>query len=83
MGVLSLGMCEVTYGRRFLQSTAICKRYVRPAILYGNKAWCLNQSKIRVLRMNRTNTEGLMMILSLNKTIQQLAMANCVHMGMC
>ena len=43
--------CELLYGRRFplrLNGT-VYESYVRAAILYGSKAWCLKESKIEIL----------------------------------
>ena len=68
--------------------------YVRPAILYGSEAWHLKESEIGILRRTeismvramcgvqlkdtKRSTE-LMLLLGLNKTIHQLAIANSVH----
>ena len=37
---------ELVYGRRFplRPKGAVYESYVRPAILYGSEAWCLNES---------------------------------------
>ena len=42
---------ELLFGRRFpLRLTgAVCINYVRPAILYESKAWCLQESEIEIL----------------------------------
>ena len=42
---------KLLYGRRFpLQLTgAVCKSYVRPAILYGSEAWCMKESEMGIL----------------------------------
>ena len=39
-------------GRRFPQKLkgAVYKSYARPAILYGNEAWCLKESEIVIQR---------------------------------
>ena len=67
------------------------KSYLRPAILYGSEAWCLKQSEMGILRRtersmvramcevqlkDRKRSTDLMLMIGLNKTIDQLAMAN-------
>ena len=46
------------YGRRFplKVKVAVCKSYLRPAILYGSEAWCLKESEMGILG----RTEGSM-----------------------
>ena len=44
---VKFGECgELLYGRRFppMLQGAVYKNSIRPAILYGSKAWCLNES---------------------------------------
>ena len=42
---------EWLYGKRFPVRVkwSICKIVVRPAILYGSEAWCLEESKMGIL----------------------------------
>ena len=42
---------ELLYGRRFYPNLkgAVYKSYVRPAILYESKAWCLKESEMGIL----------------------------------
>ena len=42
---------ELLYGERFQirPKWAVCGSYVRPAILYGSEAWCLNESEMGIL----------------------------------
>ena len=42
---------ELLYGRRFLLrlNEAVYKSYVRSAMLFGSKAWCLNESEMGIL----------------------------------
>ena len=42
---------ELPYGRSFplMLRGAVYKSYVRPAILYGSKAWCLKESEVGIL----------------------------------
>ena len=36
---------ELLYGRfNLMLKEAVCKSYVRPAILYGSEAWCLKET---------------------------------------
>ena len=72
---------------------AVYKQYVRPAILYGSEAWCLKESEMGILQRtersmvramcgaqlkDRKRSTDLMLMLGLNETIDQLAMANSV-----
>ena len=43
---------ELLYGRRFplRLKMAVNKSYVRPAILHGREAWCLEKNKMGILR---------------------------------
>ena len=43
---------ELLYGRRFplRYILAVYKIYIRPAILYGNDAWCLKESETGILQ---------------------------------
>ena len=43
---------ELLYGRRYLPrlKVAVYESYARPAMLYGSKAWCLNDSGMGILR---------------------------------
>ena len=84
------------HGRRLplkLKAT-VNKRYVRPAILHESKAWCLKEmgilrrterSIVRAmcgvqLKVKKISMD-LMLLLGLNETIDQLAIANsvCLH----
>ena len=71
------------------------KIYVVPAILYGSEAWCLKESGMMILGRtaismvrafcwvqlkDRRRSTDLMLMLGLNETIDQLAMANSVHL---
>ena len=52
-GWVKLRECvELLYGRRFplRLKWAVYESYVRPAILYGSEAWCLKESKMRILQ---------------------------------
>ena len=77
-----------------LGNGAVYKSYVRPAILYGSEAWCLKESEMGILRRtersmvramcgvqlkDRKRSKDLMLMLGLNETIDQLAMANSAH----
>ena len=72
----------------------VCGSYVRPAVLCGSEAWCLKEIKMRTLQrtkrsMMRTicgvqlndikRSTCLMLMLGLNESIDQFAMANSVH----
>ena len=43
--------CELLHGRRFPLKLkgAVNKSYVRPAILYGSKAWWLKESEMGII----------------------------------
>ena len=43
--------CEFLYGRRYFLRLkgAVCRSYVKPAILYGSEAWCLKESEMGIL----------------------------------
>ena len=50
-GWVKFGECsELLCGRRFAleQKGAVYKSIVRPAILHGNKAWCLKESEMEI-----------------------------------
>ena len=49
--VLFIKCGELLYGRRFplQQKGAVYRSFVRLAILYGCKAWCLRESEIGIL----------------------------------
>ena len=50
-GWVSIRECgELLYGRRFplWLKGAVCESYVRPEILYGSEAWCLNDSEMGI-----------------------------------
>ena len=85
---------ELLYGRRFpiKLKGAVHKRYVRPAILYGSEAWGLRESEMGILRRTErsmvrsmcgvqpNDRKGLNdLILALNDTMHQLAMAKSPH----
>ena len=82
---------ELLYGRRFplRLKGAVYRSYVRPAILYGSKAWCLKESDMGILRRtersmvramcggqckDRQRSTDLMFMLVLKEAIDQLAM---------
>ena len=85
---------ELLHGRRFplKPKWAVYKSYVRPATLHGNEAWCLEESEMGILRTEismvramcgvqlkeRKTCMDLMLMLGLNETIDELAMANSV-----
>ena len=68
---------------------SVCKSYVRPAILYGSDTWCLKECEMKILlRAERSMVRALcgvmlkdrkrstdLLMLGLNETIDQLAMA--------
>ena len=73
---------------------AVYKSYAKPAILYGRDAWCVKESLMGILLRtessmvraicvlqlkNRKKSTDLMLMLCLNETIDQLAMANSVR----
>ena len=83
--------CELLYGRRFLLRLkgAVCKSYVRPIILYGSEARCLNESEMEIVRRmersmvramcgvqikDREKYTDLMFMLGLKESIDQLAL---------
>ena len=71
---------------------SVYKSYVRPAMLYGSKAWCLEENEMGILWTERSIVGAmcgvqlkdrkrfmdLMFMLGLNETIDQLAIANSV-----
>ena len=72
----------------------VYKSYVSPAILYGSEAWYMKENKMRILQMtersmvramcgvhlkDRKRSTYLMLMLGLNETIGQLAMANSIR----
>ena len=84
------------YGRRFplRLKEAVCRSYVRPAILYGCEEWCLMESEIGILQRTKRSmvramcgvelkhgksSMDLMFMLGLREIIDQLAMANSVR----
>ena len=86
--------CELLYGRRFplRRKGAVHRSYVKSAILYRSEAWCLEESEMGILRrtersMMRAICEVQLkdikcskhLMLGLNETIGQLAMANSVR----
>ena len=86
---------ELLYSRRFLLRLkgAVYRSYVRPAILYGGEAWCPKESKMGILRTerstvramcgvqhkNRKRSMNMIFMKGLTETIDQLTMANSVH----
>ena len=73
---------------------AVYKSYVWPAILYGSEVWCLRESEMVILQRterslvravygvqlkDRETSTNLMVMLGLNETVDQLAMANSVR----
>ena len=67
---------------------------VKSAMLYGNETWCLRESEMAILRrtekatvrsmsgvklVDRKNTEALMEMLGLKKTLDRMAKANGVR----
>ena len=72
----------------------VYKSCAKPAILYGSKAWCLKESNIGISQRTEEihgdsnvwsrakkidRSMNLMLMLGLNETIDQLAMANSVR----
>ena len=72
----------------------VYKSYVRSAMLYGSKTWCLRENEVAILRraersmvramcgvklVDKRNTEEQMDMLVLNKTADKLARANGVR----
>ena len=51
VGGLSLGsVVSCCMARYFLKAERGCyKSYIRPAILYGSEAWCLNENEMGIL----------------------------------
>ena len=86
---------ELLHGRIFPLKLkgAIHRSHVRPAILYRGEAWRLIESKMGILRTERSmvramcgvqfngrkRSTNLMFMLGLRETIDQLAMANSVR----
>ena len=67
---------------------AVYWSYVRPAILYGSEAWCLNESESEILRRTERSMVRAMcgmqlkdrkMSTDLKEIINQLTMANSVR----
>ena len=51
-GCVKIGECgKLLHGKRFplILKWAVCRSYVRLAILYRSEAWCLSKSKIGML----------------------------------
>ena len=45
---------ELLYGRFPLKlKGAVCKSYVRTTMLYGNEAWCLEETEMGILRRTK------------------------------
>ena len=74
----------------------VYRSYVRPAILYGIKAWCLKMSKMGILRRtercivgavcgvwleSRKRTMDVLLLLSLKQIMDQLSV-EAVYIGM-
>ena len=70
--------------------------YVRPAILYGSEAWCLNESEMGILQSTESSIVRAMcgvqhkdrkrstdFMLGLSETINHLSMANCLLVWSC
>ena len=79
---------ELLYGKRFplRLKGAFYETSVRPAILHGSKAWCLEEGQkersiVRAISEYSSKIEkrskDLMLMLGLNETINQLDMASC------
>ena len=73
---------------------AVYNSYVRPAKLYGSEAWCLKENEMGILQRTERNMviamcevqlkdrkrfTYLILMLCLNETIDQFAIANSVH----
>ena len=84
---------ELLYGQSFPLKPvgAVYWSYIIPAILYGSETFCLKESKMEILRRTERSMVIAMcgvqlkdskkskdLLLSLNKTIDQLAMASSV-----
>ena len=74
---------------------AVYESYLRLAMLYGSEAWCFKECEMGILRRtersmvramcgvqlkDRKRSIDLMFMLCLSETIDQLAMANSVHL---
>ena len=96
-GLVKFRECgQLLYGRRFplrLKGT-VYMGYVRPAILYGSKTWCLKVKFDGILRRtersmvramcgvqvnDRKRSTDLMFMLGLNVAMDQMVMANSVR----
>ena len=86
---------ELLRGRSFSlrMKGMVYQSYVRSAMLYGSETWCLRESEMAILRteramvrsmygvklVDRKNTEELMEMLGLKKTLDRMAKANGVR----
>ena len=97
IGWMKIRECgELLLGRRFsLKIKAMVYRsFVRSAMLYGSKTWCLRENEMIILRrtkratvrsmcgvklVDRKNTENLMKMLGVKETFDKMAPANAVR----
>ena len=86
---------ELLRGRRFslTMKGIVYRSCVRSAMLYGSETWCLRESEMAILKteramvrsmckvklVGRKNTEELMKMLGLKKTLDRMAKANGVR----
>ena len=91
-GRFYLRMKGIVY-RSYVISTMLYGSYVRSAMLYRSETWCLRESEMAILKrteramvrsmcgvklVDRKNTEELMEMLGLKKTLDRMAKANGV-----
>ena len=77
-----------------MDEQTVYESYILPKILYGSEVWCLKDNKMEDLRIRERSmvrakcgvqfedgkkTEQLMLMLGLNETSDQLAIAKTVH----
>ena len=87
---------EILFGKRYsLQMKGkIYKSYVRSAILYESKTWCLRENEVAILRkaersmlramcsvklVDKRNTKKLIDMLRLKEAADKLGRANCMR----
>ena len=91
IGSMKFRKCsEILEGRRFSlkMKRKIYKSYVRSAVLYGSKTWCLREKEMAILRktergmiramcgmklLNRRNSEELMNMLGIKESLDRMA----------
>ena len=87
---------EILFGKRFslLMKEKVYMSYMRLAMLYKSKTWCLRENEVAILRraerpvvramcdvelVDKRNTEELMNMLRLKEAVDKLARANGVR----